>query len=86
MIKSFFQRRKAQKMAACKFEYMMLAKLQMDCLYCISTGSKRHLHYDSVSEHIKAMKKLYRKVPYRPEWLNMNNINQYELELSQHAK
>ena len=83
MIKSFFQRRKAKKLAAYKFEYMLLAKLQMDCLYCISTGSNRHLHYDSVSEHIKAMKNLYRKVPYRSEWLDIIHINQYELELSQ---
>lgn len=82
MIKSFLQKRKHKKMAAHKFDYMMLAKLQMDCLYCISTGSKRQLHYDSVSEHIKAMKDLYHKVPYRPEWLNMSNINQYEMELS----
>lgn len=63
-----------------KHKYMMLGRLQSDCEYFLGNakGSEKVLYYDSVEEHISEMKKLWNELDVKPEWLSMEDINEYE--------
>lgn len=67
-----------------KFHYMMLSRLQGDCKYFLGNGcgSVNNLWADSVSEHIAEMKRLYDIVPVKPEWLSMEEIIQYDKDMT----
>lgn len=63
-----------------KHKYMMLGRLQSDCDYFLGNGkgSEKVLYYDSIEEHISEMKKLWNELDVKPEWLSMEDINEYE--------
>lgn len=61
-------------------KYMMLNRLQSDCDYFLGNGkgSEKVLYYDSVEEHISEMKKLWNELDIKPEWLSLEDIDDYE--------
>lgn len=65
------------------FNYMMLSRLQSDCDYFLGYGNRsiRHLPRGSVDEQIKEMKRLWNNLPEKPEWLSMEEIEDYEKKM-----
>ncbi len=61
-------------------QYMMLSRLQSDCEYFLGNGkgSERNLYYKNVEEHISEMKNLWNQLVVKPEWLSLEDINEYE--------
>lgn len=59
-----------------EFQYIMLGRLQSDCLYFLGNGNRnlKHLYYDSVEEHIEEMVKIWNNLPEKPEWLSLEEI------------
>lgn len=66
-----------------EFLYSMLSRLESDCKYFLGNGNgyEKHLWASSVKEHISAMKEIYNKLKEKPEWLSMEQINNYEKEM-----
>lgn len=68
-----------------KHNYMMLSRLKSDCEYFLGfgNGSERQLHQGNVEDQIKMMKELWNNLPVKPEWLTMDEINDYEAKMLQ---
>ena len=65
-----------------QFEYMLLARLQMDCEYFIKTSpSIKHLWAGNVKDQIAIMKELWECLKVKPEWLTLDEIHQYEQQM-----
>jgi hypothetical protein len=66
-----------------KFNYMMLGRLRSDCDYYLGNGnrSERRLRGENVNEHIKEMKRLWNNLKVKPEWLSMEDIEEYERKM-----
>jgi hypothetical protein len=60
-----------------KFNYMLLGRLQQDCNYFLGNGDgyEPHLWAGNVEDQIAKMKELYNKVPEKPEWLSLEDID-----------
>lgn len=73
-----------------EFDYMMLSRLVQDCKYFLGNGNRYvgNLWGDTVDDHIAEMKKLYNKFPddMKPEWLSMEDIENYEKEMKSEKK
>lgn len=67
-----------------KFNYMMLSRLQMDCEYFLGNGHgcENHLWAGNVQEQIAKMKKLYNALEEKPEWISMEDIENYEQQMT----
>ncbi|MGF7010664.1 hypothetical protein M2146_001188 [Lachnospiraceae bacterium PF1-22] len=67
------------------FQYQMLSRLQSDCEYFLGYGnySEKRLWASNVKNQIKEMKKLWNgfEKHEKPEWLTMEQINQYEKDM-----
>lgn len=63
-----------------KFEYQLLARLRMDCDYYLGHGNQslKNLYHDTVHEHISAMKKIWNLLTFKPEWISLEQILDYE--------
>lgn len=63
------------------YKYMLLDRLRGDCGYYLDGGGRntKYLWGGSVRAHLDAMRALYNSFPKdsRPEWLTMNQINEY---------
>lgn len=65
-----------------RHEYMMLSRLQGDCIGFLTEGDWRY-HQPSriwagdVQKHIDKMRQLWNILPIKPEWLTMEQINEY---------
>jgi len=66
-----------------KFPYMMLSRLQQDCEYFLNHGNRceKHLWAGNVVDHIAEMKELHAWMQEKPEWLTMDQINEYEKQM-----
>ena len=66
-----------------KFNYMMLDRLKQDCEYYLGYGNgyEGHLWAGNVEDQIAKMKELYNKVPEKPEWLSLKDIDNYERQM-----
>lgn len=66
-----------------EFLYQMLGRLESDCKYFLGNGNgyEKHLWASSVIEQISAMKEIYNKLDVKPEWLTMEQINEYEKQM-----
>lgn len=66
-----------------KFNYMLLARLKQDCGYFLGNGNgyEPHLWAGNVEDQIAKMKELYNKVPEKPEWLSLEDIDKYEKDM-----
>ena len=73
-----------------EFDYMMLSRLVQDCKYFLGNGNRYvgNLWGDTVDDHIAEMKRLYNKFPddMKPEWLSMEDIENYEKEMKAEKK
>lgn len=63
-----------------EYQYMLLDRLKMDCEYFLGNGNRneKHLWAGSVDAQIKEMKKIWNSLKEKPEWLTMEDINNYE--------
>ena len=64
-----------------KFPYMLLDRMRADCEYFLGYGNRnaRHLWANEGAEtHIKYMKYIWEFLPEKPEWLTMEDIENYE--------
>ena len=66
------------------FNYQMLSRLQTDCDYWLGYGNKcdKHLWAGNPQEQIKEMRRIYDLLPEKPEWLTLEQINEYEKKLT----
>lgn len=66
-----------------RFLYQMLSRLESDCKYFLGNGggAEKHLWALSVDNQISAMKEVYNKLIEKPEWLSLDQINNYEKEM-----
>ena len=71
-----------------EYDYMLLDRLRQDCEYFLGNGnrSEKHLWAGNVNDQIAKMKELYNKLPEKPEWLSMEDIENYEKEMKQDVK
>lgn len=67
-----------------EFEYMLLSRLKMDCKYFLGNGNgnERNLWADNVNDHIEKMKELYNSVDPKPEWISMEDIEDFEIKMN----
>jgi hypothetical protein len=68
-----------------KFQYMMLGRLQTDCDYFLGNGQRsvNNLWGETVEEHIAEMKKIWNELEVKPEWLTMEQIEDYERQMTE---
>lgn len=66
-----------------RFNYMMLGRLKQDCDYFLGHGDgyEKHLWAGNVEDQIAKMKELYNKVPEKPEWLSLEDIDKYKKDM-----
>lgn len=71
-----------------EYNYMLLSRLKSDCDYFLGNGNRyeKHLWAGNVDDQIAKMKELYNKLPEKPEWLTMEDIENYEKEMKQDVK
>lgn len=62
------------------FEYRLLSRLRSDCEYFLNAGGRheKHLWAGSVRDQIDKMRELYDLLPFKPDWLSSEGIDQYE--------
>lgn len=66
-----------------EFDYMLLDRLRTDCDYFLGNGNgyEKHLWAGNVEDQIAKMRELYNKVAEKPEWISMEDIDNYEKEM-----
>ena len=67
-------------MAEDRFNYMLLGRLKSDCEYYLSYGginAKRSLWAQDEQEQIDKMRELCDSLKIKPEWLTMEQIDEY---------
>ena len=64
--------------------YMMLSRLQSDCEYFLYhvKGAEKHLHQGTIEKQIAYMKKIWNGLAKKPEWLSMEQIEDYEKQMN----
>lgn len=76
---------------ACRIEerqsgkYMLLDRLRRDCDYYLYMSSHpKYLWAENEVKQIAYMKKLYRSLVIKPEWISMKDIKMYEKLMIKH--
>lgn len=66
------------------FEYQLLDRLKTDCNYYLGNGNRceKHLWAGNVKDQIAKMKELYEILPIKPEWLSLDDIEEYKAEMT----
>lgn len=66
------------------FQYQMLSRLKSDCEYYLGHGNRNenHLWAGNVVDHITEMKNRWNALAAKPEWLTMEQINEYERRMT----
>lgn len=69
------------------FDYQMLSRLQMDNDYYLGHGnrSEKQLWAGNVDDQIAEMKRIWNKLPVKPEWLSMEDILNYEKQMKEQS-
>ena len=67
-----------------EFNYMMLSRLKTDNDYFLGNGNRnsKHLWATNVEDQITEMKRLWNILPVKPEWLSMEDILNYEKQMT----
>ena len=70
------------------FKYQLLGRMKSDCEYFLGAGkrSEKHLWAPTVEEHISIMKKLYNSLSQKPEWISIEDIENYEAKMKSSSK
>ena len=68
------------------FEYRLLNRLKSDCEYFLGAGNgaEKYLWAGTVEKHIEKMRELYNKVSEKIEWLNEQDIDNYEKQMNEY--
>lgn len=68
------------------FEYRLLNRLKSDCEYFLGegNGAEKYLWAGTVEKHIEKMRELYNKVSEKIEWLNEQDIDNYEKQMNEY--
>ncbi|ADM80123.1 hypothetical protein phiAS5_ORF0280 [Aeromonas phage phiAS5] len=69
--------------ADAEFKYMLLSRMKSDCEYFLGFGNRstRALWAGNVAEQIEGMKALWNSFDTKPEWLTMEQIEEYETKM-----
>lgn len=61
----------------------MLSRLESDCKYFLGNGNRHegHLWANSVAGQIEEMKSIWNSLIEKPEWLTMEQIQEYEAQM-----
>lgn len=67
-----------------EFNYMMLSRLKTDNDYFLGNGNRnpKHLWATNIEDQITEMKRLWNILPVKPEWLSMEDILNYEKQMT----
>ncbi len=67
-----------------KQAYMLLGRLQQDCEYYLGHGNRAKKHLWALDEagQIAKMRELYANLPEKPEWLTLEQIDDYERKMT----
>lgn len=67
-----------------EYLYMMLSRLQMDCLYYLGYGGRcdKHLWAGCVESHINEMINIYEVLQVKPTWISMSDIEGYYQDMN----
>lgn len=70
-----------------EFKYQLLDRLKSDCEYFLKAGNRneKHLWAGNVDDQIAKMKELWNSLEEKPEWLTMEDIENYEKEMKQNT-
>lgn len=68
-----------------RFEYSLLSRLESDCKYFLGNGNGnvKDLWAGSVDKQIAKMKELYNQLEEKPEWITMEDIDNYEKQMKE---
>lgn len=91
-LKSYFENAGEDKVEECdklnesednEFNYQLLDRLRTDCEYFLGNGNRnvKHLWAGNVEDQIAKMKELYNTLPEKPDWITMEDIENYEKEM-----
>jgi hypothetical protein len=61
----------------------MLSRLQQDCEYYLKNGHRcdKYLWAGNPADQIKEMKKIYNELDEKPEWLTLEQIEDFEKKM-----
>lgn len=68
-----------------EFQYQMLDRMRLDCEYYLGYGNRctKDLWGKSVGKHIEAMRRIWNELKEKPEWLSMEQIDEYEEKMKE---
>lgn len=68
-----------------EYNYMLLDRLRSDCEYFLGNGNRneKHLWAGSVDAQINEMKKIWNSLKEKPEWITIEDINNYEKKMKE---
>ena len=68
-----------------QFNYMLLDRLRMDLDYFFGNGQLhvKHLFYEDVNVHMRAMINLWKSLPLKPEWLRATKLIEYKKKVGE---
>lgn len=68
-----------------KDRYSLLDRMRSDCEYYLGYGNKnpKHLWSGDPKKQIEDMKILYNSLEEKPEWLTMEDINNYDMQMNE---
>lgn len=71
--------------ASDEFRYMLLDRMRTDCEYFLGNGNRNEnrLWAGNVEDQIQTMKDLYNSFKEKPEWITMEDIENYEKQMLQ---
>lgn len=66
-----------------KYPYQMLSRLKSDCDYYLGAGNRadKHLWALNPEDQIAYMKAIYDRLEEKPDWLTLDQINDYEKQM-----
>lgn len=66
--------------------YRLLSRMKSDCEYFLGAGNgaEKYLWAGTVEKHIEKMRELYNKVSEKIEWLNEQDIDNYEKQMNEY--
>jgi len=67
-----------------RYAYMTLSRCKMDCNFYLGYGNRKNdvLYMGNPQDHIDFMKALWQHLDEKPEWLTIEQINEFEKQMS----
>ena len=66
-----------------RYGYMTLSRCKMDCSFYLGHGHRqdKYLYMGNPKDHIAFMKALWDKLEEKPEWLTLQQIEEFERQM-----